>query len=147
MSLMDTPRTLTPAQAARRAGVSRSTITRALQSRHLQAFRNNAGRWRIDADTLDAWRAARAATVQPDSLHSVHANRLDTNTDTCTDTGRDLARLAAQLAEMTAERDAWRQQAQTLAALAVPPVAADQPPTPRRLADRLRAALAVIRRR
>lgn len=138
---MDTPAHLTPAAAAARAGVSRTTIIRALQSQHLRGIRDNAGRWRIDADALDAWRAARAATVQPDSLHTIHAHRLDTGTDT----GHDLARLAAQLAEMTAERDAWRQQAQTLAALAVPPIAADAPPTPRRLADRLRAALAVIR--
>ena len=144
---MNAPAHLTPAAAAARAGVSRTTIIRALQSQHLHGIRDNAGRWRIDADALDAWRAARAETVQPDSLHTVHADRLDTGTDTCTDTGRDLARLAAQLAEMTAERDAWRQQAQTLAALAVPPPAADQPPTPRRLADRLRAALAVIRGR
>lgn len=140
---MNTPAHLTPAAAAARAGVSRTTIIRALQRQHLHGIRDNAGRWRIDADALDAWRAARAVTVQPDSLHTVPAQRLDTGTDT----GRTVARLTEQLAEMTAERNAWRQQAQTLAALAVPPPAADQPPTQRRLADRLRAALAVIRNR
>lgn len=50
---------LSPEQAAKRAGVSRRTILRAVQRQELQAVRDNRNRWRVDGESLDAWAAAR----------------------------------------------------------------------------------------
>ncbi|OKP63577.1 hypothetical protein BTE77_35520 [Ensifer adhaerens] len=42
-------------EAARHAGVSRSTILRAINAAELSALRDGHGHWRIDADNLDRW--------------------------------------------------------------------------------------------
>ena len=48
-------KTLSLDQAAKRAGVSRWTISRALQAGRLLGIRDNRGRWRIESELLDAW--------------------------------------------------------------------------------------------
>jgi excisionase family DNA binding protein len=49
-----------PEQAAKRAGVSRRTVARALATRDLAGVRDNLQRWRIDSDAVDAWAVRRA---------------------------------------------------------------------------------------
>lgn len=126
---MDTSPALTPAEAAKRARVSRTTIVRALQARELLAFRDNAGRWNISPEAVDEWRKRRR--------HSVHNRVMDTDRsaeiahlraeldaarDASTAQAAQLARLTAELAAAEAraatatdERDAWRAQAAALA--------------------------------
>ena len=52
--------TLSPEQAAQRVGLSRWTVSRALQAGRLRGVRDNRGRWRIEVEDLDAWLAAQA---------------------------------------------------------------------------------------
>jgi excisionase family DNA binding protein len=52
-----TVNTLSLDQAAKRIGVSRWTVSRALQSGRLLGIRDNRGRWRIEPEPLDAWAA------------------------------------------------------------------------------------------
>lgn len=56
--------TISLEEAAKRAGLSRWTVARALKSGHLAGMRDNRQRWRIDADALEAWAKAQARTVQ-----------------------------------------------------------------------------------
>jgi excisionase family DNA binding protein len=103
--------TLSPEQAAKRVGVSRRTILRAVQDRELQAVRDNRNRWRIDGDSLDAWALRRAPSGQraDDAQSPAHIDA-------------ELVALRVQLAGREAElqgvrellrvveadRDAWR---------------------------------------
>lgn len=89
-------------QAAREAGVARSTIHEALKSGRLQATKDGAGAWRITPDAL------RAAGFAPGRQTKVHQPPGDRDHD-------DTARLRIELAEARAdarvavvERDAER---------------------------------------
>jgi len=53
-------RYLSPQKAAKRAGVGRTTIVRALSSSELRAFRDNLGRWKIEPEAIDDWLSMRA---------------------------------------------------------------------------------------
>jgi excisionase family DNA binding protein len=44
---------LSPEDAAKRVGVLRRTLLRAVQRGELQAVRDNRNRWRVDGDSLD----------------------------------------------------------------------------------------------
>ena len=46
---------LTPQKASERAGVSRTTIMKAVKSLDLKALRDNQNRWKIDPQDLDLW--------------------------------------------------------------------------------------------
>ena len=52
-------------QAAARGGVSRWTVSRALQAAQLRGMRDNRGRWRVEPEDLDTW-AAEQSPVQPE---------------------------------------------------------------------------------
>lgn len=52
---------LTPQEAAKRAGVGRTTIMRALEREELKAVRDNSGRWQITPEALDDWLSMRPA--------------------------------------------------------------------------------------
>lgn len=60
---------LTPGQAARRIGCSRTSIMRALGNGELRATRDNLGHWSIDPAVLDDWALMRRTPVrhQPDA--------------------------------------------------------------------------------
>jgi excisionase family DNA binding protein len=45
----------TPAQAAKIAGVSRSTVSRALKEGELRGIRDNRQRWKISDENLQEW--------------------------------------------------------------------------------------------
>lgn len=123
--------TLTPAEAAARAGVSRPTISRALKSGELIGIRDNSARWRVRPDDLAAWIAGRAS-VHPEGTRTVHAQSDDVSsaqleqaraalTDALDLLRIETARAAAaearaegladRLADAQKDRDAWRDQA------------------------------------
>lgn len=52
---------LSPTQAAKRTGVSRWTIMRALKSQELYGDRDNRNHWRISPEKVDEWASSRAA--------------------------------------------------------------------------------------
>jgi excisionase family DNA binding protein len=116
----DTSRTLSPAQAARRANVGRTTVMRALSAGELRAVRDNRNTWRILPDDVDAWSGQR-----PVIDRTMAEDTPGQPVVIPTDTPETLARLAVAetrlidaleaVAEARRERDAWRQQAQDLA--------------------------------
>jgi excisionase family DNA binding protein len=107
--------TLSPAAAARKAGLSRRTIMRVIQIGELNATRDNRNAWRIRPEDLDAWLASRepAETRGPGPTHA-HPDAHLVGELRARIEGLE-ARLAdrdAQLADLRADRDAWREQAQ-----------------------------------
>lgn len=114
---------LSPAQAAKRAMVSRPTISRALKSGELLAFRDNKARWQIKPDDLDRWVSDRAEPVHEHRSHTVQNTPELALREQVEQLKSDLASTREKLAGATAradaaenDRDAWRKQAQTLAA-------------------------------
>jgi len=108
-------------QAAKRVGVSRWTVARALKDGRLRGFRDNRGRWRIDPEALDA-----LAVEQGTALHMVQAIATAEQTGAAVQTpGPDLTTEIAVLrvrlegaearaAELERDRDHWRQMAERL---------------------------------
>ncbi len=104
---------LSPAAAAKKVGVSRSLISRALKDGELRGTRKNNGHWSIDQKDLEEWMGSvtMRAPAEQDPTPDAPAD--------------DLAKIAglevevrevrAQLAEAKSDRDAWREQAQKLA--------------------------------
>lgn len=119
---------LTTAQAAERAQVSRPTISRALKYGDLPAIRDNAGKWLIEPDAVDAWAANRASVQPVQRSHSVQNapqapddERLERLRDELALTRETLARVEGEsamnkerLADLTADRDRWRDMAERL---------------------------------
>lgn len=106
------PRTLTPAQAAHVAGVSRSTISRAIKDHQLKAVRDNRNHWRIETDELERWSSEHVRTLhmntdeQPsdqaiEKRHEVENAELRT----------EVRMLRERIEELAADRDAWRKMA------------------------------------
>ncbi|UXN05118.1 helix-turn-helix domain-containing protein [Bartonella sp. HY406] len=115
--------TLTPSQAAKKIGVSRRTIMRAIERFELNASRNNKNQWTIKDDDLAQWaRSGHAHIEYPPNAHVAHPNNSDNNL---------LLRIAVLETELAAERrradtaethiiewknqaEAWKEQAQNL---------------------------------
>jgi len=107
-------KTLSPAQAAQRSGVSRWTIIRAIQATEIEALRDNRNHWKININSLDKWCIARGAhtvlaqvdapDAQADTASKVRIAELETET----------RMLKVQLDEVKQDRDAWRDQAKEL---------------------------------
>jgi hypothetical protein len=118
---------MSPAAAAKIAGVSRSLISREIKSGTLPATLKNNGHHSIsDADLRD-WmdrRTERAPTPEPTTTEPVtrpDTDRIEVLTRELAETRTALARLegqaeatAARVADLTADRDAWRAQAERL---------------------------------
>lgn len=121
---------LSPAAAARLADTSRWSILRAIKAQELPAFRDNRGAWQIGADDLDAWRADRARTSAPSvRAHQAHTGAARAEAEAAAlreevagiraeaaGLRAEVAGLRDRLADTAADRDAWRRQAQDLAA-------------------------------
>ncbi len=121
--------TLSPEQAAQRVGLSRWTISRALQAGRLRGVRDNRGRWRIEVEDLDAWLAAQTPTQVSTTLSELLAVQHTPDNEQAhqlltTEVAVLKARLeasegrAAELErdrdEARSERDRWRQMAERL---------------------------------
>lgn len=105
-----TETTLSPAAAAKFAGVSRSAIMRAINSKQLNAYRDNRNRWQIERDALDKWSATRPEQDRSVSTSDPITDRPVTETDQATITELATAKatikgLEARLADTQAERD------------------------------------------
>lgn len=74
---------MSPTLAAQATGTSRRTIMRAIETKELQAFRDNRNHWKITSEALDAWAFAHhAPTEQTPStaqLEKVSAHQLPTS--------------------------------------------------------------------
>ena len=126
--------TLSLNEAARRVGLSRWPVSRALQAGHLRGVRDNRGRWRVEMDDLDAW-AAEHGSVEPSTgAHGVRHGAQHGADEHSTVLARSLApsieaaelRLRMETAELRAaelarerdeargERDRWRAMAERL---------------------------------
>lgn len=68
---------ISPAQAAKRADVSRWTIIRALKTHKIEGFRDNRGHWKIDPKSVDAWASAHVLHTEHDSAEQVTAQVSD----------------------------------------------------------------------
>lgn len=103
--------TLTPEQAAKRAGVSRRTVLRAVQAQELLAVRDNRNRWRIEADRLDAWARPRAPNGQSADDAQTHAQDAELAALRVQIAIRqaELDGVCALLRQVESERDAWRE--------------------------------------
>jgi len=120
---------LTLGQAAKLAGVGKTTLTRAIRGGRLSAERRDDGSYRIDPAELARVYDVRVETPATVAATGDVAHRATGARDTDT-TGETPARLAAldatvaglqelvrrldeQLAETRRERDAWREQTET----------------------------------
>lgn len=119
---------LSPAAAAKRAGVSRSLISREIKNGTLPATLKNNGHHSIAQEDLQVWidrRTERAPAPEPSTqapvTHPNEIDRIETLTHELATTREALARLegqadatAARLADLVSDRDAWRAQAEKL---------------------------------
>ena len=104
--------TLSPRQAATRAGCGRSSIMRALTSGHLRATRGNDSSWQITPEALDDWLSMRSpARISPDQTED---RPTGLPSDTLAEAQTRAAVAEARLADALADRDHWRELAERL---------------------------------
>lgn len=84
---------LTPQKAAKRAGVGRTTIMRALERQELKAIRDNSGRWKISPEALDDW-----LSMRPDRT----TDRQSPKALTVSDRGQELIDAKVEIARLNA---------------------------------------------
>lgn len=119
---------LSPAAAAKIAGVSRSLISREIKCGALPATLKNNGHHAVERADLDAWmsrRTERAEAPEPPTSPEPapdHAAKIDALTSELIAAKEALARLegraeadAARIADLSKDRDAWKSQAESLA--------------------------------
>lgn len=105
---------LTPNEAARRLKVSRRTVMRLVKDKQLKAEKRNSG-WLIDPVSVEEWaRSAHAAHEQMPIVPTLPTG--NAQGEIIAAQAAEIAGLRERLAEIIADRDAWRTQAQTLAA-------------------------------
>ena len=118
MSREDEHKSLTPVQAAQRAGVSRPTINRALKSLALHGRRDNRNRWQIDPADLDAWLSARQSEQHMTSGHDQSgSSQYDQLEQVRAELGETREKLASEIARANAaeaDRDRWQAMAEKL---------------------------------
>ena len=102
---------LTAEQAAKRAGVSRPTVSRALKFGDLPGNRDNLGRWSILPADVDAWSEKRGP-VQVSATNTEHRESLERLRTDLAQTREALARadsraetLAEAVTDLRQERD------------------------------------------
>lgn len=123
--------TLSPREAARVAGVGKSTIMRAIEANQLEARRDNRNQWRIERTALDRWTMDRpgsdrdSPTDRSESDRGSPMGRTEADWSTLAnnlETARlSIAQMEARLEERAAlvraaeaDRDRWRTLAEKL---------------------------------
>lgn len=99
---------LTLGQAAKEAGVSKSTVSKALKSGRLSFVSKASAGYEIDPAEL-----FRVFPKKPQE--TVASEQLVTPPETGTEDRREVELLREQLEDLRKDRDAWREQAQRLA--------------------------------
>jgi excisionase family DNA binding protein len=107
---------LTTAQAAERAQVSRPTISRALKYGDLPAIRDNAGKWLIEPDAVDAWAANRASVQPVQRSHTVQEREKPQDDERLNALSRELGEAREALARAEGENAANRERISDLTA-------------------------------
>ena len=97
---------MTPAQAAAKAGLSRWSVMRAINSGKLKAIRDNRNQWQISQANLKAWLAATGRTVKAAHPEESAALAEANARATAAERARDQAE---------ADRDHWQRMAEQLA--------------------------------
>lgn len=125
---------LSPAAAAKKVGVSRALVSRALKEGSLRGTLKNSGHWSISEDDLEAWASTltlRAGDdkAQPEPPSDRVAELEEMLKQLQTDRLHDREQLGAAhatieniksaLDDAKSDRDAWRAQAETLAKLSI----------------------------
>lgn len=100
-------------EAARLAGVSKSTMFRAVRNGKVSATRTEHGNFEIDP--------AEVARVFPDTRRPIHAERDGTGETRMAHLQELLAAAERRTAELIEDRDQWRAQAQRLAGMLAAP--------------------------
>ncbi|WP_429278411.1 hypothetical protein, partial [Novosphingobium gossypii] len=112
--------TLTLGQAAKEAGVSKATLSKALKSGRLSYIAKSTAGYEIDPAEL-------FRVFPRKQVETVHSERCETLQETPETIAyqREIELLRQQLSDAKTDRDAWREQAQRLALL--PPGGSDEP--------------------
>ena len=100
-------RRLTPAQAAKRAGVSRSTISRALKNLELIGVRGNNNRWTIEESELEKWSQTSVQNSSQGHNKELKEQLLKMSAEMTAQTVK-IEMLEAQISDVKADRDEWR---------------------------------------
>jgi hypothetical protein len=126
---METTTTLSLGQAARLAGVGKTTLARAIRAGRLSATRNETGGYSIEPCELERVFPIRSPRIETDGTGTATVPVVQSATDAATDAL--VAELRAVIADLRADRDEWRNQAQRLA-LTPPQPSTTPEPKPRR---------------
>lgn len=112
---------LSPAKAAKRTGVSRWTIVRALISGDIDGHRNNRNHWQVDTESLDRWAEVQGARTGPalepaqpqeDATQAVEVAVLRERVEALRER---VSQAEDERDQARQDRDEWRDQAQQLA--------------------------------
>lgn len=98
---------LTPAQAAKRAGVSRSTISRALKNMELIGIRGNNNRWTIAEDDLDNWSVNSVQNSSSGQNKELHEQLAKLSSEISVQSVK-IEMLESQIEDLKTDRDEWR---------------------------------------
>lgn len=101
-------RLLTPEQAAKKAGVSRSTISRALKDMRLMGVRGNNNRWSITQEALDEWMGS-GVQIRPNEQPSAQSEQIRDLLVTVSVQSTQITMLKERVADLKLDRDAWRE--------------------------------------
>ena len=104
----------TAGQAAKAAGVSKATITRALQSGKISGLKDDSGAWSIDPAELHRVFPFQAPDRSADRFPEPQPTTLENHPTTPTDRGleREVELLREMLAKAEANADHWRTMAE-----------------------------------
>ena len=98
---------LTPAQAAKRACVSRSTISRALKNMELIGIRGNNNRWTIAEGDLDNWSLTSVQNSSSGQSRELNDQLLKLSSEISVQSVK-IEMLESQIADLKSDRDEWR---------------------------------------
>lgn len=98
---------LTPAQAAKKAGVSRSTISRALKNMELVGIRGNNNRWTIAQEDLDKWSGNSVQNSSSGQSKALNDQLLKLTSEMSAQAVK-IEMLESQIADLKIDRDEWR---------------------------------------
>jgi arginine repressor len=101
---------LTPAQAAKRAGVSRSTVSRALKNMELVGVRGNNNRWTITEIDLDNWSVNNVQNSSLGQSRELGKELLKLKSEISVQSVK-IEMLEARIVDLKSDRDEWRSQA------------------------------------
>ena len=98
---------LTPAQAAKKAGVSRSTISRALKNMELIGIRGNNNRWTIAESDLDKWSVTSVQNSSHAQAKDLTEELIKLRSEVSVQSVK-IEMLETQIVDLKIDRDEWR---------------------------------------